>query len=110
MSPSTVSSTLGQVLAMAGIDIEVFKAHSTQSTSSSKAEVSGFSLTDITKQGLTFQRFYRKSFKVYDSIFQSGILNKQLLREEVKVLTSSFSDKGWASVLDPRAEISRNKI
>ena len=37
--PSTVSRWLGQVLAMASIDTEVFKAHSTRSESSSKAEV-----------------------------------------------------------------------
>ena len=83
VSPSTVSRWLGQVLAMAGINTEVFKAHSTRSASSSKAEVTGVSLTDVIKQGhwsqaSTFQRFYRKSIKEYDSNFQSGILNKQL--------------------------------
>ena len=83
VSPSTVSRWLGQVLAMAGINTEVFKAHSTRAASSSKAEVTGVSLTDIIKQGnwsqaSTFQRFYRKSIKEYDSNFQSGILNKQL--------------------------------
>ena len=41
VSPSTVSRRLGQVLAIAGIDTEVFKAHSTRSASSSKAEVTG---------------------------------------------------------------------
>ena len=99
MSPSTVSKGLGEVLAMAGINTEVFKAHSTQSASSSKAEVTGVSLTDIIKQGnwsqaSTFQRFYKKSIKEYDSNFQASIFNKQLWREEVRVMTSSFSDKG----------------
>ena len=68
VSPSTVSRWLGQVLAMAGFDTEVFKAHSTRSASFSRAEVTGISLTDIIKQGhwsqaSTFQRFYRKSIK-----------------------------------------------
>ena len=83
VSPSTVLGLLGQVLAMAGIKTDVFKAHSTRAASSSKAEVTGVSLTDIIKQGncsqvSTFQRFYRKSIKEYDFNFQSGILNKQL--------------------------------
>ena len=51
VSPSTVSRWLGQVFAMAGIETEVFKAHSTRSASSSKAEVTGVSLRDIIKQG-----------------------------------------------------------
>ena len=83
--------------------------------SSSKAEVTGLSLTDIIKQGhssqaSTFQRFYRKSIKEYDSNFQSGILNKQLWSEEVRVMTSSFSDKGRAAVLDQPVEISHSEI
>ena len=41
---------LGQVLAMTGIDPEGFKAHSTRSASSPKAEVTRVSLTDIIKQ------------------------------------------------------------
>ena len=95
MSPSTVSRWVGQVLAMAGINTEVFKAHSTRSASSSKAEVTGFSLTDIIKQGhwsqaSIFQRFYRKNIKIHDSNFQSENLNKQLWREEVRVMSSIF--------------------
>ena len=57
VSPSTVSRWLGQVLAMAGINTEVFKAHSTRAASSSKAEVTGVSLTDIIKQGHWSQTF-----------------------------------------------------
>ena len=79
VSLSTVSRWLGQVLAVAGINTEAFKAHSTRSASSSKSEVTGVSLTDIIKQGhwsqtSIFQRFYRKSIKEYDSNFQSGII------------------------------------
>ena len=112
--PSTFSSWLGQVLVMAGINTEVFKAHSTQSASSSKVEVTGVSLKDIIKQGhwsqaATFQRFYRKDVKEYDSDFQSRILKKQHWREEIKIMTSSFSDKGQAAVLDRLADISRSE-
>ena len=83
VSLPTVSRWLGQVLAMAGINTEVFNTHSTRAASSSNAEVTGVFLTDIIIQGhwseaSTFQRFYRKSIKEYDSNFQSGILNKQL--------------------------------
>ena len=83
MSPSTVSRWLGEVLAMTDINTEVFKAHSTRAVPSSKAKVTGVSLTDTIKQGnwsqaSTLQRFYRKSIKEYDSNFKSGILNKQL--------------------------------
>ena len=49
VSPSTVSRWLGQVLAMAGINTELFEVHSNRSASSSKAEVIGVSLTDIIK-------------------------------------------------------------
>ena len=83
VSPSTVSRWLGKVLVMTSINTEAFKAHSTRSASSSKAEVTGVPLTNISKQNhwsqaSTFQRFYRKSTKEYDSNFQLGILNKQL--------------------------------
>ena len=83
VSPSTVFRWLGQVLAMVGINTEVFKAHSIRSASSSKTELTGFSLIDIIKQGhwsqtSIFQKFYRKSIKEYDAIFQSGTFNKQL--------------------------------
>ena len=115
VSPSTVSRWLGQVLAMAGINTDVFRAHTTRSASSSKAEVTGVSFTDIIKQGhwsqaSTFQRFYRKTIKEYNSNFQSGMLNKQLCREKVRVITSSFSNTGQAAVLDQPAEISRCEI
>ena len=83
VSPSTVTGWLEQVIAMVDINIEMFKMRSTRSASSSKAEVTAVFLTDIIKQGhwsqaLTFQRFYRKSIKEYDSNFQSGVFNKQL--------------------------------
>ena len=42
LSLSTVSRWLGQVHAMAGINTQVFKGHSTRAAASSKAEVTGF--------------------------------------------------------------------
>ena len=72
VSPSTVSRWLGQVLAMPGTHKEVFKAHATQSASSSKTEVTGVWLTDTIKQGhwcqvSTFKTL--KNIKEYDSNF-----------------------------------------
>ena len=51
VSQSTVSRWLEQVLAIAAINTKVFKTHSTRSASSSKAEVTGISLTNIIEQG-----------------------------------------------------------
>ena len=105
---------------MAGIDMEGFHAaHSLLSSEVLLAEVTGVSLTDIIKQGhwsqtSTFQKFYRKNAKECDSNFQSGILNKQLWREEIEamieVMTCSFSYKGRAAVLDPLADVSQTGI
>ena len=67
MSPSTASRWLEQVLTMVGFNTEVFKVHSTQSASSSKAS--------------TFQILVSNS----DSSFQSGTL-KQLWNEEVRLM------------------------
>ena len=105
---------------MAGIDMEGFHAaHSLLSSEVLLAEVTGVSLTDIIKQGhwsqtSTFQKFYRKNAKECDSNFQSGILNKQLWREEIEamieVMTCSFSYKGRVAVLDRLADVSQTGI
>ena len=73
--------------------------------------MTGVSLTDIVKQGhwskaSLFQKFYGKNVTEYDSNFELGILNKQLWREEIRVMTSSFTDKGRAAVIDRLTEIS----
>ena len=94
---------------------EVFKAHSSQSASSSKAEVTGASVTDIFKEGhrsqvSTFRKIYRKNIKECDSNFQSGILNKQLWTEEFRVMSTSFSYNVRAAILDLPTEISRSEF
>ena len=80
---STVSRWLKQILGLAGIDTSIFKGHSTRSASSSKAEVSGASVSDIMKQGhwsrtSTFQRFYKKEILDPSAIYQAAVLNNKL--------------------------------
>ena len=103
---------MGQILAIAGTDKEVFKANSTWSASSLKTVVNEVSLTGIIKQGhwsqaLTFQRFYIKCIKECNSNFQSGILDKQLWKD---IKEMNFSNKGRTAVLDWSSEISRSEI
>ena len=103
---------MGQILAIAGIDKEVFKANSTWSASSLKTVVNEVSLTGVIKQGhwsqaLTFQRFYIRCIKECNSNFQSGILDKQLWKD---IKEMNFSNKGRTAVLDWSSEISRSEI
>ena len=56
------------ILSLSGIDTSVFKAHSTRSASTSKANSTGLSEKDILKRGSwknssTWQRFYKKDFE-----------------------------------------------
>ena len=48
---STVSGWLVKTLALAGIDTNIFSAHSTRSASTTKAKNQGVSVEDIVKQG-----------------------------------------------------------
>ena len=48
---STISGWLKNILKKAGIDISTFKAHSTRSASTSKADLSGVPIEEILKQG-----------------------------------------------------------
>ena len=48
---SNISGWLKNVLKKAGIDRSTFKAHSTRSASTSKADLSGAPLEEILKQG-----------------------------------------------------------
>ena len=77
---STVSRWLKQALAEAGIDVNLFKGHSTRSASSSKAGVSGLCITDILKRGSwshesTWQRFYNKPVLSSEEQFQNAVLS-----------------------------------
>ena len=66
---------------MAGIDISVYKAHSTRVASVSKADVMGLSIEDIVNQGnwsnsSTFERFYRKPIVGGGRAFQQKVLSR----------------------------------
>ena len=65
VSVTTVSRWVKEVLKLAGINTELFKAHSVRSASSSKAFVYGLSLSTILNQGNwsrsgTFETYYHK--------------------------------------------------
>ena len=51
--------------------------------------------------------FLRNLDITYASVWIVGAIKEQ---EEARVMTSSFSDKRWAVVLDRPAEISRSEI
>ncbi|MEO0683599.1 MAG: tyrosine-type recombinase/integrase [Cyanobacteria bacterium J06649_11] len=77
VSTSTVSRWLVHFLASAGIDTNMFKAHSTRSASTSKASSVGVSLNEIVKRGQwasdsTFKKFYKKDIIEKDG-FQSTL-------------------------------------
>ena len=62
---SKISGWINNVLREAAIDPNIFKGHSTRSTSISKAGLEGFSVTDILGRGSwtnasTWQRFYNR--------------------------------------------------
>ena len=65
VSSSTVSRWIKETLKLAGIDVSIFKGHSTRAASSSKASKAGLSLADILARrswssSSTWQRFYNK--------------------------------------------------
>ena len=61
-----------------GVDTGTFKAHSTRSTSTSKAGLQGASMEEILKRGSwsnksTWQRFYNKNIVEEGQIFQEMV-------------------------------------
>lgn len=75
---STISGWLKKLLARAGIDTSVFKAHSTRSASSSKANLGGAPITEILKRGSwssesTWQKFYNKNIVKKGELFQEKV-------------------------------------
>ena len=52
--------------------------------------------------------FYKKNIVDQSSEFQGGILNKELWREEVRVMNSNL-DNGYAAILDCLTTISCSK-
>jgi hypothetical protein len=78
---STVARWIKGIMSAAGIDVSVFKPHSTRSASTSSACRQGVSIPDILKTGdwasaTTFQRFYNRP--VLHSSFAQAILNGAL--------------------------------
>jgi hypothetical protein len=66
LSPKTIASDLKAVLAAAGVDTDVFKAHSIRAAAASKAIDQGASVDDVMKRGRwsskeVFTRFYDRS-------------------------------------------------
>ena len=63
--PCTIARWLKTVMQASGIDVSVFKAHSTRSASSSKAHSQGVSSVEILKiadwsNQSTFSKFYKR--------------------------------------------------
>ena len=74
----TISGWLKKTLKQAGINIDLYKAHSTRSASSSKVSVGGTPLIEILKRGSwshhsTWQRFYNKHIIQIGHIFQDMV-------------------------------------
>ena len=75
---STVSRWLRDVLQLSGININIFKAHSTRSASTSKAFLKGASVEKIMKTAYwsnenTFRKFYNRKLVEANS-FQSTVI------------------------------------
>ena len=75
---STISGWLKNILTKAGIDTSIFKANSTRSVSTSKADLSGAPIEEILKRGCwsnksTWQKFYEKSIIQEGELFQEMV-------------------------------------
>ena len=75
VSTSTVSRWIKEVLKLAGIDISIFKGHSTSAASSFKASKADLSLADILSGGSwssssTWQRFYNQQIMNENDLYQ----------------------------------------
>ena len=75
---STVAGWVKAILGSAGIDTNLFTAHSTRAASTSKAKVKGLSLEDILKRGnwsnkSTWQKHYHKFVSNESAQFQKSI-------------------------------------
>ena len=80
VAKSTISGWVKAVLENSGIDINIFKAHSSRSASTSKAKYEGCSLKDILKRGqwsgkTTWQKHYHKSVVNSASKFQHSLFS-----------------------------------
>ena len=73
MSKDTIARWVRTVMMGAGLDVAIFKPHSTRSAATSKAKRACVPLTDILKHAgwcnhRTFDRFYKKT--VADSVLK----------------------------------------
>lgn len=80
VAKSTISGWVKAVLENSGVDINIFKAHSSRSASTSKAKCEGCSLKDILKRGqwsgkTTWQKHYNKSVVNSASKFQNSLFS-----------------------------------
>ena len=80
MVPSTISDWLKKVLKSSGVDVSLFKAHSTRLATTSKASASGLSMIKTSERGTrsnksTWQRFYKKDITpIHVKSFQNSAM------------------------------------
>ena len=80
----TIARWLKEILSLAGIDINTYKAHSTRAAASSKAESMGLSIEEVIAKGnwsskSMFEKFYRKPIDHPGKNFQHKVLSKKPL-------------------------------
>ena len=80
--PSTYSGWLNDVPRKAGVDIGIFKAHSTRSASASKADLSGAPIEEILKRRCWSDKSTRQKFYNY-KIIQEGQLFHEMVFKQV---------------------------
>ena len=74
---STVSRSIKETFKDIGVDVDVFKGHSTRSVSTSKACLSGISVDDMLSRGSwpnkpTWQKLYHKQVLSRSNFFRKG--------------------------------------
>ena len=79
VTKSSTARWIKDVLKWAGIDTQIYQAHSVRAAATSKAFMKGLSVSDIIKRGnwsqeSTWQRFYNKNIKSVSSTFQEKVL------------------------------------
>ena len=90
VTSSTVSRWLKHVLKEAGINVDIYKGHSTRAASSIKAALVGLSISDILKRGSwcnesTWQKFYNKPIVSPEERFQNIVLSNSVWRCELRM-------------------------
>ena len=79
VSISSVSRWIKGVVSLSGVDVSLFKSHSTRSTSTSRASLSAASIQEILGESRcsnesTWQKFYKKPLVSNEKNFQDRIL------------------------------------